>query len=224
MLNNTTHSTKRNNSYEVPRNNYLCFNDSSVLTQTLYAKIRQLSEENKRLKRLSFIDSLTGLPNRRALFHSLKSEIDRAARDKTHLSIALIDIDWFKKINDNDGHLAGDKCLEAFGCLLKKVLRRPADECFRYGGEEFVVMLPDTDISGLAEVTNQIRSSCQNLSVPFANKRIRFSVSIGGTSAVGGKFLNTDRLLKCSDSLLYKAKAEGRNRCYIREDLISEEL
>jgi PleD family two-component response regulator len=112
-----------------------------------------LKEANERLEKLSRMDGLTGAPNRRYFNDNFHKEWLRCARDKKHLSIIMIDIDFFKKYNDAYGHLQGDECLKQVAGAISSAVRRPGDLFARYGGEEFVVMLPDTNVAGAKEVS-----------------------------------------------------------------------
>lgn len=166
------------------------------------------------LQRLASMDYLTQIPNRRTFDDVLLREWNRARRERTELSLAMLDLDFFKHYNDHYGHTAGDECLRAIAGSLQKVLRRPADFCARYGGEEFVVILPCTDISGAAVVLEEMRQAVMALSIQhgFSTVAATITISIGLTSVSPTEGLTPADLINTADRALYKAKLQGRNR------------
>jgi diguanylate cyclase (GGDEF)-like protein len=186
----------------------------SVGERTLELEIamRELSEANRELERLSAIDPLTGLMNRRYFDKRLLGEFRRSRRERRAMSLAMLDIDYFKKINDNYGHLAGDECLKVFAGLLQKHIQRPADVICRYGGEEFVVILPNTDLQGASDLMEKVREVVHNTPVNFDNESIHLTVSIGLTSCVSGPDEQQALVIAHADKLLYEAKNNGRNQ------------
>ncbi|MFC4700899.1 diguanylate cyclase [Glaciecola siphonariae] len=186
----------------------------SVEERTLELEIamRELSEVNQELERLSAIDPLTGLMNRRYFDKRLLAETRRSRREQRILSLAMLDIDFFKKINDEHGHLAGDECLKVFASTLQENIKRPSDIICRYGGEEFVVILPATDLEGAHKLMERVRSALEQTSVNFEGKRISMTVSIGLSSKVMSNDDEQAALLAFADKLLYQAKESGRNQ------------
>ena len=161
------------------------------------------------LERLVTQDSLTGALTRRALFNTGEAELARARRQGRALSVLMLDLDHFKRINDEHGHLVGDRVLVDFVARAHAVLRRPA-VLGRYGGEEFVALLPDTDTAQALAVAERIRtSSCADPDLPCCE------VSIGVAGAQPRDSL--EALLKRADAALYEAKQTGRNRVVTRE-------
>lgn len=155
-------------------------------------------------------DHLTGLANRRHFMEMLEEEISRSRRFDSPLSLAMMDLDHFKGINDTYGHDAGDRVLTAFSKLLKRQVRA-YDGIGRLGGEEFALLLPSTDLAGGMTVCNRIVEAIQLESVVVGEDQIRFSASVGLVeSTVPGEAARA--LLKRADTLLYQAKTEGRNR------------
>ncbi len=176
---------------------------------------KKAEEENKQLiftlNHLSTTDSLTGLLNRRALTDTLHHEIDRAQRYDSDLSLILCDVDKFKKINDTYGHAAGDRALQAVAESLKKNLRK-ADILGRYGGDEFMIILPETSLDGAKNLAEKIRLFSSESDVELSGKgRIRLTLSIGVASCCTPSD-DIDTLVSLADSALYTSKEAGRNR------------
>ena len=172
-----------------------------------------LEEANVGLKTLSARDGLTGIPNRRSLEEVLQSEWDRARRSGAALAVALLDLDHFKDLNDAAGHLAGDDCLRQVAEYLQSGLRRSADKVARFGGEEFALVLPATDLEGARRVAEDLRRGVEALSLPHPTARggvVTISAGVAATRPSEGGTL--EDLLGAADRALYRAKAEGRNR------------
>lgn len=186
----------------------------SVDERTLELEIamRELSEANKELERLTAIDALTGLMNRRYFDKRLLAEARRSRREQRCMSIAMLDIDFFKKINDSFGHLAGDACLQGFARLLQKQIQRPSDIICRYGGEEFVVILPGTQLDGASALMEKVRRALETSVTEFEDEKIRMTVSIGLTASIVSDDDQQDLMLAFADKLLYQAKTAGRNK------------
>lgn len=174
--------------------------------------LNALVEENEHLKRLSHEDTLTGLYNRRAIEDRLKESLSRALRQKNVLSIAIADIDDFKKINDTHGHLIGDKALCAFSYMLKESLR-DIDTVGRWGGEEFIIIMPDTGYQEAIHVLERIRSK---LAIFTEDDGIKLSASFGICTFDPQSLPYDDKdkecLLKKADIALYYAKSHGKNQ------------
>ncbi|MCW2529593.1 MAG: Diguanylate cyclase protein [Pseudonocardiales bacterium] len=156
-------------------------------------------------------DSLTGLPNKRAVGDTLKRMLGQASRTLTPLSLLLLDLDHFKEINDRYGHPVGDQVLANVGAALRSALR-DSDFAGRNGGEEFAVVLPDTDIAGAALTAEKIRAAIADISLPGTDLSVTASV---GLAAYPDHATNTERLERLADSALYTAKRSGRNRVEI---------
>lgn len=181
----------------------------------LEVALRELSEKNKELEKLSAIDPLTGLINRRYFDKRILAESRRSKRELTPLGLAILDIDHFKKINDNFGHLAGDHCLKVFSDILRQQIKRPSDVVCRYGGEEFVLILPNTEQAGLRVILEKVRNAVQQARINFQDKNITMTVSIGAVSKVMNASLEHQELVDFADKLLYEAKQSGRNKVVI---------
>lgn len=175
---------------------------------------QKLLELNQTLERLSMQDGLTELANRRSFDLQLQSEMLRARREKTPLALLMIDLDHFKKFNDNYGHLAGDECLRRVATAIKTNLKRAGDLAARYGGEELAVILPATDFDGAWSIAEQLRQAILNLRIAHqANQPGLVSVSIGVHALIPGEATTADYLIEQTDRALYRAKEQGRNRC-----------
>lgn len=180
---------------------------------SLVVLTRRLDEANRELTRLSSVDGLTGISNRRQFDEFLQREWSRGIRAAAPLSILMCDVDFFKQYNDLYGHQAGDDCLRTVAQTLKGVARRPADMAARYGGEEFVVILPDTDLEGALRVGEELRQSVEKLAIPHGGSSMgRVTVSIGLACAVPSREIGgAEKLLGEADAGLYRAKHAGRN-------------
>lgn len=163
-----------------------------------------------RLYRQATRDPLTGMFNRRLLMERLKEEESRFGRSGAHLSIMIMDLDKFKRVNDNYGHLIGDQVLTRFAAIVKKAVRTE-DIVGRYGGEEFMVVLPNTSLVRAGEVAERIRNVCEHEYVLLVNgTQVTFSVSIGVSQLQMGE--SGTNALERADTALYLAKETGRNR------------
>jgi diguanylate cyclase (GGDEF)-like protein len=171
-----------------------------------------MNAENKKMKQLALYDPLTELYNRRGMDLSLNHIVSAAHRSKTCISAINMDIDFFKKINDNYGHDGGDFVLKKFAeALLKSV--RPNDVCCRLGGEEFVIVLPETQQDYAMMVAERIRQEIEELELMYEGNTITLTSSFG--VATHYKNIDIDYLLKDADKALYAAKAGGRNQVCI---------
>jgi len=183
-------------------------------TKDLAEANRKLEGVNKELERLANIDGLTGVFNRRYFMNSLEVEWRRAERQGIWLSLLMADVDFFKAYNDNYGHQAGDRCLKAVARMMKKTVSRAGDLVGRYGGDEFVVLLPATDLQGAARVAERLRKKAESLGIKhkFSPVSGRVTVSFGVAAMMPGRKQSKEMLVKASDEVLYKAKHAGRNR------------
>ena len=181
------------------------------------ARIRnhlELKKTRDLLENLSTLDGLTNIPNRRRFDEIFIHEWTRAVRNKAPLSLLFIDIDHFKNYNDFYGHLAGDDCLKAVARVLQSSLGRAADFLARFGGEEFIILLPDTRENGCRHLAEAIRSAVENLDIEHKASPVadHLTVSIGAVTCVDVTACDRELLLEHADRLLYKAKHDGRNR------------
>jgi diguanylate cyclase (GGDEF)-like protein len=182
------------------------------------ARIRnhiRLKQQADLLESLSLLDALTGIPNRRRFDEALASELKRAARDGTTLSLLMIDIDHFKQYNDYYGHGAGDVCLQTVATELSRGVVRPSDVVARYGGEEFVIILPETDLVSAMQIAERLRQRIEALALPHAYSESASIVTISIGVAAQAEFTDNNLaqpLNDAADKALYLAKESGRNR------------
>lgn len=176
---------------------------------------KELEASNVELERLSSIDGLTGIPNRRSFDEYLAKEWGRSVREENSLSLLLIDIDFFKKYNDGYGHQGGDDCLRKVATTLADTMRRSSDMVARYGGEEFAVVLPNTDIDGAVVIAEELRSAVEKLALEheFSDVSEFVTISLGAAGIPPECGEDSASLISLSDEALYEAKAQGRNRC-----------
>ncbi|WP_020585488.1 diguanylate cyclase [Desulfobacter curvatus] len=174
----------------------------------------QLKRRTDKLESLAMIDGLTGIANRRSFDQTIEQEWRRAQRTNTHLSLIMIDIDEFKAYNDNYGHGAGDECLRLVAGAIESLMRRPGDFVGRYGGEEFVVLLPECDLEGALEMAEKIRLKIKDLKIPhiFSKVTDHITVSLGCKSMQYESGTACTQLLQKADQALYLAKEQGRDR------------
>ena len=167
----------------------------------------------RELKHFGVTDTLTGLPNRRSFNERVKIEWNRAIREKEPLSILMIDADDFKKYNDTHGHLQGDILLQSVAQGLSKSVVRAGDFVSRWGGEEFVVLLPNTDKAGAADIAERMRKNIKNTVIPLPDgSPTSITVSIGVNTEIPGSGRTIDEFLNIADQMVYAAKKAGKNR------------
>jgi diguanylate cyclase (GGDEF)-like protein len=182
---------------------------SSSMRQSLYASGLKLREAYKRIEELAELDELTGSYNRRCIMRMLDDEITRAHRVNAPCSIALIDLDWFKRVNDAYGHPTGDEVLRTFAITVFANVRS-IDRFGRYGGEEFLLVLPDTPNDAAARSIDRVRAIIADLDWSAFSPGMRVTISAGVATLRADE--SADTFLARADSALYAAKARGRNR------------
>ncbi|MCW8879367.1 MAG: diguanylate cyclase [Kangiellaceae bacterium] len=188
-----------------------------VRTSEIESKSLSLEEQieerkilEQKLTELALHDPLTGLANRRKLLDRVRLEWSRSLRSKSPISLLLLDLDEFKNINDNYGHDVGDAVLKTVAEILTETLR-DADMIARWGGEEFVILLPETELSQAGSVAERVRRKVENSKLAVGDVRIKFTVSIGFSTNRGGD-KSFDTLLKLAEQFLSQAKQSGRNK------------
>lgn len=166
------------------------------------------------LRRLVFLDGLTGVFNRRYFDQQLSTEWARSTRTQSPLSLILLDVDFFKLFNDRYGHQAGDDALRLVSAALKTVLRRPADLVARYGGEEFACVLPETAYDDALVIAHELERKIRDLAVPHQSSSVAdvITISVGLATRMGNAEGDVRSLISLADNLLYKAKHTGRAR------------
>lgn len=174
----------------------------------------QLKRRTDKLEALAMVDGLTGIANRRSFDQTIKQEWRRIQRTAGHLSLLMIDIDEFKAYNDHYGHGTGDECLRRVAGAIESTVRRPGDFVGRYGGEEFVVLLPECDLKGAMKMAEKIRMAIKDLNIPHAFSQItdHLTVSLGCKSMQSEPGTSYTELLLKADQALYLAKERGRDR------------
>lgn len=172
----------------------------------------ELSEKNCELEKIARIDALTGVSNRRHLMEVLQTEFERCRRYTRPFALLMFDLDHFKKVNDTYGHQAGDAVLVEVAAALQTALRLN-DTVGRYGGEEFAVVLPETDAEAALLVGERCRTLVEELNVNYGAKLpLKVTASIGLAAVPDAGICDLDGLIKVADSALYRAKGAGRNR------------
>jgi len=193
--------------------------EDSVQSRTLelHVALQELEEANQELERITTIDELSGLHNRRFYDQKILAEYRRSKRNLTPLSLVIIDIDFFKKVNDTYGHIAGDQCLVWVSMHIKQSLKRSSDLAFRYGGEEFCLILPDTDSTGAKTLADDLRKEIAKRAFEFENKEIKLTISCGISTYQQQKGISPSQIFSGADSALYQAKDGGRNQIKYHE-------
>lgn len=173
----------------------------------------KLAEANLALQKLSSLDGLTGIANRRSFDETLQKEWNRSIRGKKSIGLIMLDIDFFKLYNDHYGHQGGDDCLKRVAKSLESAIHRETDLLARYGGEEFSTVLPDTDLSGAIKVAEEMRLTIKDLRIEHAKSKVTdiVSISIGVSAVTPLQGMNQEVLIAAADQALYKAKEEGRD-------------
>lgn len=188
---------------------------------------KQLEKANEELRDQANTDPLTGLSNRRSYEQRLLLEYMAATRHELPLTILMMDIDNFKLFNDKYGHLAGDNALTQVAGSLKTTFGRAIDFIGRFGGEEFVAILPNTDEEGAKIFAERIRKNIERLQIPHKDSTCsdHVTLSIGAATMSKPLSISKDQLVKVADDCLYKAKEQGRNRVVskvIKKEKVSE--
>ncbi|MCP4694155.1 MAG: diguanylate cyclase [Desulfobacterales bacterium] len=190
---------------------------------TLELKVRiknhiDLRQKTLVLQSLSERDGLTMIPNRRRFQEFLNTEWRRCSRNRSPISLSMIDIDYFKLYNDHYGHLAGDKCLKKVANAIAGCLYRPGDLAARYGGEEFSVVMSDTDLPGAIKLAERIDASIKELELPHADSPVSDHLTLSiGIGAMAPDARNTpEQLIQTADDSLYAAKNSGRDQIKAR--------
>lgn len=177
-------------------------------------ELLELKEANGRLESLSTLDGLTGIPNRRSFDQYISMNWMSAIRENKLISLLMIDIDNFKAYNDNYGHVKGDDCLISVAQCLKDSLKRPLDFAARFGGEEFAVILPNTDHKGALLVAEHLRHNIEALGIPHLHSQTApvVTISIGAATVTPEQNDNIDPFVEKADKALYQSKQRGRNQ------------
>jgi len=174
---------------------------------------KKLNEANRTLEKLSSLDGLTGIANRRQFDNTLEQEWQRAIRHTTAISLLMIDIDFFKLFNDTYGHQKGDACLKKIAILIKGMQVHSTDLAARYGGEEFALILPETSRKDAIDRANRLLEKVRSTRLPHASSNVQdyVTISIGVATEIPERDTSPASLIEIADQALYKAKNNGRN-------------
>ncbi|WP_019528540.1 sensor domain-containing diguanylate cyclase [Dasania marina] len=191
--------------FQVSQNKYFVISHQNITE-------RKLAEE--KVKALARVDGLTKIPNRRTFDEFLHKEWQRCYRLNKPISVAIVDLDYFKLINDRYGHQAGDECLIRVAEVLSELSNRPSDICARYGGEEFAVVWGDTSLQAASVLAEKILTKIVGLNIPNADSTIDkfLTASIGVAELIPSSETTEAEIIKKADQMLYRAKDSGRNR------------
>lgn len=193
------------------------------------ARIRthlRISQQSRLLEEYAYIDALTQIPNRRQFNTRYDEEWRRALRNHTHLSMCMIDIDYFKGYNDTLGHGAGDICLQKVATAINESVSRAGEIAARYGGEEFAVILPHCDENQCRQTAEKIREAVESLKIAHPTSIVSsyVTISIGCATHKPSVKEKSDQLQKDSDAALYRAKENGRNRVFMYDGSAHDEV
>lgn len=182
---------------------------------------KKLKKLNKKLENASYTDSLTGLHNRRYFNFIYERELKRAKRNRTYITFMMLDIDYFKQYNDTYGHVEGDYALKSVSKVLQETLKRPSDYVFRLGGEEFGVLMSETDESSSAKLAREICDAVRGRGLKHENSKVGefITISIGVVCCVADDALDEEILISRADEMLYEAKESGRDRYIITSNV-----
>ncbi|HET9529790.1 MAG TPA: diguanylate cyclase [Blastocatellia bacterium] len=183
-------------------------------------RTQQLEQANQALRRISYLDGLTGVANRRHFEEALDLEWRRASRAGMPLSLIMVDTDYFKPFNDAYGHQRGDDCLRLIASTLRNALNRPGDVVARYGGDEFVILIPGTDAEGAAELAEAMRVRVEGMEIRHQaspdDKVV--TISLGVVTDYPTRGFSAGELIAAADEALYQAKNGGRNRLMVSRE------
>ena len=194
--------------------NYIMQTERDAAFFALREMKKQLEKSNRKLKKISMLDGLTGISNRRQFDLTLEEYINTASSTKAPLSLVLIDIDFFKLYNDHYGHQGGDDCLINVATTIAKECKNTNDIAARYGGEEFAVLLPETEEKNALVVADRIRKTIESLCIEHKESSTSkcVTISLGVATINPDEHLTAKELIERSDQALYKSKEDGRNR------------
>lgn len=179
----------------------------------LQITLDELAEKNQQLQQQTQVDALSGIYNRAYFDSQMRAEIKRSRREQRVLALVLLDIDHFKRINDTHGHLAGDEAIKQVSRFIRQQLKRPADKLFRYGGEEFALILPNTNLQGAWQLAEKIRQNLETAQ-KTTEQSFELRLSAGCYAAIPGPESDNDDYIRFADSALYRAKEAGRNQVH----------
>ncbi|MCF8106477.1 MAG: GGDEF domain-containing protein [Desulfohalobiaceae bacterium] len=187
---------------------------SDRMQQSLNELNADLHDHKEILSKMSYVDGLTAIANRRRFNECIETEWNRDQRTKNPLALMILDLDHFKQFNDNYGHGAGDDCLIKCAQVMVQSIKRPADLAARYGGEEFAILLPETELSGAMQVASDVQAGISDLAIKheYSPTSSIVTVSIGVAVMVPSPHSTYQELIEAADAQLYAAKNAGRNQ------------
>lgn len=180
----------------------------------LQIALDELAEKNHLLEQQSVTDTLSGAYNRAFFDQRMRAELKRSRREQRPLALILLDLDHFKKINDEYGHLAGDQAIKLTAALIRQQLKRPGDKLCRYGGEEFAIILPNTDLAGALNIAEHIRAELATTPLTVLQHQVTITLSAGCYAAIANADSDPDQFIAFADQALYRAKAAGRDQVH----------
>ena len=174
--------------------------------------LKELQEKNEQLEKLNTLDELSGIHNRRHFDKRLQAELRRCRRELTPLSLIMCDIDHFKKFNDTYGHIAGDEVIRTVALTSSQQLNRDSDEIFRYGGEEYAIILPNTDLEGAMFIAEKVRAAVANTQINSSENTLHCTISLGVCCHLSEQAIQPIDFIERADKALYQSKQNGRNQ------------
>ncbi|MCW9014457.1 MAG: diguanylate cyclase [Gammaproteobacteria bacterium] len=201
--------------------NYIMQTERDAAFFALREMKKQLEMSNRKLQKLSMLDGLTGIANRRHFDETIETELKKARQTGAPLSLLLIDIDYFKPYNDTYGHQGGDDCLIQVAKSLAQACHSPDDLAARYGGEEFIALLPDTTEKNALIIADRLHQSIASLNIEHSGSDIaaHVTVSLGISTMTHDQQLTAEDLIEHADKALYHAKENGRNQSVLYSEL-----
>ncbi len=193
------------------------------VNRRLHEKNQMLEFLNKNLEVTATTDAVTNVQNRMSFNKIFSASYQLAVAKSTSVSVIMIDVDHFKGYNDTFGHVQGDWCLKEIAGLIKNSLKRSQDAVFRYGGEEFIVLLTDTDIVGTKSIAKRIVKNIASAKIPSVTKNTFVTISAGLHCIVPDQLSSAENLIECADEALYYVKQHGRNNIVAYQDIEDEE-
>ncbi|MBU4345632.1 MAG: diguanylate cyclase [Desulfobacteraceae bacterium] len=225
MLTSKSESADKVRGLEMGASDYVTkpFDDAELMARVnIHLQIRELhetlKEKNRQLKEMANRNGLTGLYNHRYFQETISKDFQRAVRYHESLSCVMLDIDYFKKFNDNYGHQAGDMVLKVLGGLIRQLMR-DSDLLARYGGEEFILLMYHTASKEAFLISERLRKAVEQHKFQADNSALRVTVSMGVAGFPHPEIADAKTLIECADKALYRAKEEGRNRVVVFKDL-----
>jgi diguanylate cyclase (GGDEF)-like protein len=188
--------------------------EDSIQTRTfeLQVALNELADKNRILEEQNTLDALSGVRNRAYFDKKILAELKRSRREQGPLALVMLDIDHFKQINDNHGHLAGDAVIRGVAQRIQNLLKRSSDHVCRYGGEEFALILPNTDAEGVLALAEQIRLSIADAPFDTEIGPLAVQISAGCFASIAGPEMVSTDFIHAADQALYQAKTAGRNQ------------